>query len=182
MTALAIFGGSFNPPHVAHQLACLWVLETQPVDALLVVPTFRHPFEKALAPFADRVEMCRLMAAPLGGRVEVSTIEAELGGESSRSLYMLEALAARRPGARLRLVIGADILAETPKWHRWADVAALAPPIVLGRAGFPGGELALADVSSTEVRARLASGRPIDGLVPTSVRTYLEAKGLYRTP
>ena len=181
MTALAVFGGSFNPPHVAHQMACLWVLETQPVEELLVVPTFRHPFEKQLAPFADRVEMCRLMAAALGPRVEVSGIEAELGGESSRTLHMLEALAERRPGVQLRLVVGTDILRETSKWYRWADIEALAPPIVVGRSGF-GGTIALPDVSSTEIRARVASGLPLDGMVPRAVLHYLETKGLYRQP
>ena len=43
MRRVAFFGGSFNPPHVAHQMACLYVLETQPVDAVLVAPTWRHP-------------------------------------------------------------------------------------------------------------------------------------------
>ena len=178
---VALFGGSFNPPHVAHQMACLWVLETQPVDGLLVVPTFRHPFDKPLAPFADRVEMCRRMAAPLGPRVEVSTIEAELGGDASLTLHVLQALAARRPDARLRLVVGADILRETAKWYRWPEIEALAPPIVVGRGGF-GGTIELPTVSSTDVRARVAAGGAIDGLVPRAVIQYLETKGLYRQP
>jgi len=63
---VAIYGGSFNPPHVAHQLAALYVLETQPVDELWFVPCFKHPFEKALESFEDRLEMCRRAAAPLG--------------------------------------------------------------------------------------------------------------------
>ena len=43
MTAIALFGGSFNPPHVAHQLVALYVLETQPIDELWFVPTYTHP-------------------------------------------------------------------------------------------------------------------------------------------
>jgi nicotinate-nucleotide adenylyltransferase len=179
MTVLAVFGGSFNPPHVAHQMACLWVLETQPIDGLLIVPTFRHPFDKPLAPFADRVEMCRRMAAALA-RVEVSTIEEDLGGEGF-TLHMLQALAARRREAQLRLVVGADILRETPKWYRWAEIEALAPPIVVGRSGFGGG-IELPDVSSTEIRARCARGLAIDGLVPRSVLEYIQRKGLYLQP
>src|SRR4051812_26752381 len=63
---VAIFGGSFNPPHVGHQLAALWVLETAGVDELWFVPAFVHPFEKALAPFEDRRRMCERAAAALG--------------------------------------------------------------------------------------------------------------------
>jgi len=178
---LAVFGGSFNPPHIAHQMACLVVLETQPVDRLLCVPAYRHPFDKQLAPFADRVEMCRLLVAPFGARAEVTTIEEELGGEVSRTFTVLEALAARHPGARLRLVIGADILRERDKWWRWQDIEKLAPPIVVGRRGYPGPEgLELPDVSSREIRARLASGQSVAGLVPRTIIQYLETKGLYQ--
>jgi nicotinate-nucleotide adenylyltransferase len=178
---IAVFGGSFNPPHVAHQMVCLWVLETQPVDEVLLVPTFRHPFDKQLAPFAERVEMCRRMARPLCGRAAVSTIEEELGGEASLTLVTLEALVARNEGCALRLVIGADILPEREKWYRWQDIERLAPPIVVGRPGFPGPEGApeLAAVSSTEVRARIARGEPVDQLVPRGVAALIVEKGLY---
>jgi nicotinate-nucleotide adenylyltransferase len=178
---LAIFGGSFNPPHVAHQMVGLYVLETQPVDHLVCVPSFRHPFDKPLAPYADRVEMCRLMVAPFAARASVSTIEEELGGEHSRTLTVLQALAAQNPGARLRFVIGADILRERDKWWRWSDIEALAPPIIVGRAGFPSPDgPALPEVSSTDIRARLAAGQGVDGLVPRSVIHYLHTKGLFR--
>ncbi len=178
---VAVFGGSFNPPHVAHQLAALYVLETQPVDELLVIPTWRHAFDKALAPFADRMEMCRRAMAPLGPRVQISAIEEELGGEASRTIVTLEALSARRPEATFRLVIGADLLREREKWWRWPDIERLAPPIVIGRAGYPGGDDAveLAAVSSTEIRARLAAGRSVSALVPRSVLAYVTEKGLY---
>ena len=66
---VALFGGSFNPPHVAHQLAALYVLETAPVDELWFVPAFEHAFGKPLAPFDDRLAMCELAAAALGPRV-----------------------------------------------------------------------------------------------------------------
>jgi nicotinate-nucleotide adenylyltransferase len=179
---VAVFGGSFNPPHVAHQLLVLYVLETQAVDHLLCVPTFRHPFDKPLAPFADRVEMCQRLVAPLAPRAQVSTLEEELGAVS-RTFTLLETLAERHPGARLRLVIGADILRERDKWWRWADIERLAPPIIVGRDGFPGPEgVALPAISSTDVRARLAVGAPVDGMVPRSVLEVIHEKGLYRTP
>src|SRR5690606_32016933 len=81
MSAWAIFGGSFDPPHVGHVLAVTWVLSTQPVDEVVLVPALEHAFGKPLAPFAHRRRMCELAFAPLR-RVRVDPIEAELGGAS----------------------------------------------------------------------------------------------------
>jgi len=181
---VAVFGGSFNPPHVAHQLVCLYVLEAYAVEPLVVVPTFRHPFDKDLAPFADRLEMCRRAMAPLGDRVQVSEIEAELGGETSRTLVTLEALKERLGDVRLRLVIGADILPEREKWWRWTDIERLAPPIVVARQGYPRPAttpaVELPGVSSTDIRGRIARGESVAGLVPRSVAFYMAEKGLYQ--
>ncbi len=165
-------------------MACLYVVETQPVDAVLVVPSFRHPFDKDLVPFEARVEMCRLAMAPLGPRVVVSDVEAELGEARVRTLTMLEELARREPGAGLRLVIGADLLAERERWWRWPDVERLAPPLVIGRSGYPlpaevGPTPELPAVSSSDIRARLAAGLAIDALVPRSVARFIAERGLY---
>jgi nicotinate-nucleotide adenylyltransferase len=93
---VAFFGGSFNPPHVAHQLVALYVLETAAVDELWMVPCLKHPFDKALAPFPQRLRMCELAAAALGPRARVSDIEGRLGGES-RTLADHQGLAHRAP-------------------------------------------------------------------------------------
>jgi nicotinate-nucleotide adenylyltransferase len=180
---IAIFGGSFNPPHVGHVLACVYVLSTQPVDEVLVVPVYQHVFGKELAAFDDRLEMCRLAMGSVPG-VRISDIERELGGES-RTLNTVEALRASEPGSAFRLVIGADVLPDLPKWHRFDRIAELAPPLVLGRAGCiaPGAPPAvLPEVSSTDVRRLCAAGRldEIAALVPRDVRRFIEARGLYR--
>lgn len=132
---VAVFGGSFNPPHVAHVLGAAFVLTTGEVDRVLIVPCFQHPFAKALAPFDDRLAMCRLAFAPLAA-VEVSDVERDLGGESL-TVRTLEHLATRFPDWRLRLVVGADVVAEMDRWTRPERVRALAPPLVLGRVGAP---------------------------------------------
>ncbi len=180
--ALAVYGGSFNPPHIAHLLAAAWTLGSVPLARLLVVPTYRHPFQKAMAPYEHRVRMCELAFSELR-RAEVSRIEAELGGESW-TVRTLEALRSRMPATPLRLVIGSDLLAETGKWHAFDRIAALAPPLVVGRGGHAGGGLggqyALPPISSTEVRRRLRAGEDVSGLVPHSVVAYVRAHGLYR--
>jgi nicotinate-nucleotide adenylyltransferase len=181
---IAVFGGSFNPPHLAHQMACLVVLETAPIDELWMVPTWRHPFDKELCAFEHRVAMCELAASVFGDRVKVSRIEEELGGPGqapSRTLHTLEALRARWPGDALRLVIGADILSETDKWHRWDQVVRLAPPLVIGRTGYGSdAEIVLPAVSSTDVRARLRRGQDVVPLVSRAVMDYIAGRGLYR--
>lgn len=182
MARIAILGGSFNPPHVAHQMICLWLLATERADEVWLVPCYQHPFQKQLVPFSHRAEMCALAARSLpDGRVRVSRVEEELGGES-RTLHTIEHLIAAHPEHRFQLVIGADILLEKHLWYRFDEIERLAPPIVLGRAGYPSpaGVPELPAVSSTAVRARLAAGEEVSGLVPAAVLAYLETHGLYR--
>lgn len=196
---VAVFGGSFNPPHVGHQLAALWVLETSGVDELWLIPAFVHPFEKTLAPFDDRFRMCALAAAALGPRVRVSDIEAQLGGPS-RTLRTVETLMAANPSVTFSLVMGSDLVAESSTWHGAEALRRLVPFIVVGRQGHadpasaaaggggvadPGGDdgagrVAIPDVSSTAIRAALAAGRSPHAWVPRAVLEYIQARGLYR--
>jgi nicotinate-nucleotide adenylyltransferase len=178
---VAIFGGSFNPPHVGHVLLTAWVLALEPVDRLIVVPVFHHPFAKDLTPFADRLAMCELAFAGVRG-VSVSTIERDLGGDSL-TLRTLERFAADEPTWRMRLVIGSDVVGDLDKWHRWDLVEKLAPPIVVPRAGAGAlsGKAMLPEVSSTDVRAHFQA-RDEAGLrhmVPRRVIAYARERGLY---
>ena len=188
---IAFYGGSFNPPHVGHVLGAVYALSTAPIDEVLVVPVYRHPFAKNLAPYEERLTMCR---AALGWipRVTISTVEEELGGESL-TLRTIEHLRTTRPSWALRLLVGSDVLGDLPKWHRWDRIAELAPPLVMGRAGaaassvdvtWVGGKDAqmLPKVSSTEIRAALAAGDldALRALVPAAVLDHIQARGLYR--
>ena len=176
---VAIYGGSFNPPHLAHQLALTCVLATAQVDEVWMVPTFKHPFEKQLAPFEDRLRMCELAAARFHG-VRVSRIEEELGGDSY-TLRTMKALKERHPDHRFSLVIGADLVAERERWHGWPELKELVPFVVVGRQGSPeAGGIALPAVSSTIVRRRMREGEPVDTLVAADVLDYIRARGLYR--
>jgi nicotinate-nucleotide adenylyltransferase len=176
---VAIFGGSFNPPHIAHQFVALYVLETTSVDELWLVPCAKHPFDKVLASFSHRFRMCELAAAALGPRVRVSDIESRLGGES-RTLVTLRALRAQHPDGEFQLVIGADIEPELPTWYGAAELAREVSRIVIGREGFAGGVgLAMPRVSSTEVRAKLAQGQSVAHLVPQRVEAYIREHRLY---
>lgn len=157
---IAVYGGSFDPPHRAHLLAVDHVLATGQVDRVLVVPVYRHAFSKQMAPFDDRVRMCEL-TFDRHPNVEICAIEAELPPPSF-TVQTLEALGARFPGATLRFVVGADALRDSHKWHRFERVVELAPLIVLGRVGVPhpgAPEPVLPGASSSEIRERLAAWR-----------------------
>jgi nicotinate-nucleotide adenylyltransferase len=182
---VAVFGGSFNPPHVAHVLACALVLAVEDVERVLVVPTFRHPFAKPLAPYDERLAMCALAFRGMPA-VEVSPVERELGGES-RTLRTLEHLTVSHADWHLRLIVGADILKEAPRWFGFDAIEKLAPLIVLGRAGVdaPGaGPSLLPEVSSTRVRQSIAAGAWDEAgrLVPRSVLAHIRARELYASP
>lgn len=178
----AVFGGSFNPPHLAHVLAVAIVHARFEVERVVVIPTHQHPFAKALAPFEERVKMCELAMGFLP-RVIVSRVEEELGGES-KTLRTLEHLKERNPTWNLRFLMGADILVESAKWYRFDRISELAPPIVLGRVGvsFEGAPApVLPEVSSTEIRQGIAEGNwpKLEVLMPRAVLEHIRARGLY---
>lgn len=183
-----MFGGSFDPPHVGHVLAVAYLLATAPIDRVVVVPCHSHAFGKDLLAFEARRELAEVAFGWIP-RVEVSAIERELGAPS-RTLRTLEALSAALPRARLRLVVGADVLGERERWYRWDEVVRLAEPLLLGRAGHPHAEApaaVLPEVSSTEIRARLrcaplprTEDPELARLVPREVLRRLDALGLYR--
>ena len=178
---IAIFGGSFDPPHAAHALVPAYVRSVSDVDSVLVIPAFQHPLGKdTQTPFEHRLRMCELAMQHLVA-VEVSPLERDLGGVS-RTLRTLEEVARRRPEARLRLVIGADILGGVDRWHRWDLIEEMAPPIVIGRRGYPpptGCKVELPEMSSTEVRRRLGAGEDTEGMLSHLVRDYIDEHRLY---
>lgn len=183
---LGVYGGSFDPPHVAHVLLAAYALSVGRFERILVVPVFAHAFDKSLAPFEHRVRMCELAFAPLTG-VSVSRVESELP-TPSRTLFTLEALAAEHPGAELSLLVGADVLPEANKWHAFDAVVRLAPLFVVGRGGLaaPGASgFVLPPVSSTRIRELLVAGAEpsaraeLDEIVPAPVLDYVRAQGLY---
>ena len=186
---VALYGGSFNPPHLSHQLACAVALATArpAVDEVWMVPTFEHSFGKQLEPFEDRHAMCLRASRIFGERVKVSRIEETLGG-SSYTVRTVEALHAQHPEHELTLLIGADLVDERPRWHRWAELEPMVSFLVVGRHGTSLSPLGprdhqvpidLPEVSSTEVRRRLVTGESTVGMLDDEVARYIREHGLY---
>lgn len=187
--SVAIYGGSFDPPHASHVLAAVYALKVGGFDQVLVVPVFEHAFHKQLTPFQHRLRLCEVAFQGIEG-VVVSSIEAELA-TPSLTLRTLEALSAAHADWEMRLLVGSDVLSDTAKWHAFDRISALAPPYVLARPGYPHPEpqaLPLPDISSTRVREALAqragagSDAVLRNCVPRAVLEYIERYQLYRSP
>src|SRR5690606_16381153 len=112
---VAVFGGSFDPPHVGHVLAAAWVLSTRPLSRFLVMPAFDHAFGKVMASFLHRRRMAELAFADLS-HVVVSDLEARLGG-ASYTVRTLERVREDYPGWEIHLVIGSDLVDQVASWH-----------------------------------------------------------------
>jgi nicotinate-nucleotide adenylyltransferase len=189
---LGIFGGSFDPVHSAHlALARLALAELQ-LDELVWVPA-GQPWQKSrpLAPAQDRVAMLRLAMAG-EPRFVLSTIELERSGPSY-TLDTVRALQAERPAARWFLVIGQDQYAGFHTWHGWSELLARVTLAIAARPD-AGSEidpkvravaheavaLPMMDVSSTDIRERIALGEGIAGVVPQAVAGYIARHHLYQ--
>ena len=191
---LAIFGGSFDPPHVGHLLAAEDVFERLALDRIVLVPAATQPLKvgRAVATAEQRLAMTRLLVEG-DPRFEVSTVEVDRAGLSF-TVDSLTHFAAAYPAAERFLLLGADVLATFAQWREPERVLALARPVVLERAGdgeasLPTGELGDAvvrlptrrvDVSSTEIRERVRRGQSIRGFVTDSVAAFIARAGLYR--
>ncbi len=200
---LGLLGGSFNPIHTAHLRMAAAAREALRLDRVIFIPARMPPHKRSgdLAPESDRLEMARLAVAAEPA-CEVSDIEMRRPGPSY-TIDTIEALRrASAPGDELFFLIGADTLLELPMWRQIGRLAALCKFTPMARPGVPppdGGALADAvgreeaqailaravplpplDISSSDIRRRVAEGRPIGGLTPPAVEDYIRRRGLYR--
>lgn len=171
---IAIYGGSFNPPHVGHAMVAAWLGWTGQAEEVWLLPAAGHPFGKRLLPFSLRAELCEALAATVGAHVRVCRIEDELP-RPSYTIDTLHALGARHPEHVFRLVVGADILPDTPRWKAWDQIERDFAPLVVGRGGYPPipGMPTFPEVSSTDIRARHDTGEDVSALLPKGVADRL---------
>ncbi|MGH9092540.1 MAG: nicotinate-nucleotide adenylyltransferase [Acidimicrobiales bacterium] len=184
---LGLLGGTFDPPHEGHLDAARRCRDALGLDRVLLVVA-NNPWQKAPStPAADRYAMVEAAVEGVDG-VEASRLELDRGGPSY-TVETVEALAAGRPAPELALVVGADLVPDLGTWHRVDDLRRLVTLAVVSRPGSPrpaapgwrvvhvdGGGV---DVSSSDVRERLARGLPVGGLVPPAVVRCIRRRGLY---
>jgi nicotinate-nucleotide adenylyltransferase len=190
---LGIFGGTFDPIHVGHLVTAVNVRHTLELDRVLLVVA-KDPWQKAgtvATPAADRLAMVEAAVMDVPG-LEASDLELRRSGETYTADTLAE-LRVAHPGAELHLILGSDAAAGLPTWARAAEVQRLATLVVVTRPGAEGMtappgwthrvlEVPRLEVSSTDLRARFADGRPLDYLVTAPVQRLIRERGLYRLP
>ncbi len=198
-----ILGGTFDPPHLGHLALAQEVYTRLALDRVWFVPAGQPPHKvgHVVSPAGDRRAMVELAIAG-DARFGLSTVELDRAGPS----YTSETLSLLREewgsAARMVLILGWDMLAYLPHWHEPEAVVARTDQIVaVHRPGVaaPEGEVTrleallpgLAEklivlpaprleISSSELRARVAAGLPVGYLTPVVVADYIAMRGLYR--
>ncbi len=195
---IGIYGGTFDPIHIGHLAIAEEARVELDLSLVIFVPAARQPLKDGAqsAPPADRLAMVRLACAD---NAAFTTDDLEL--ERPPPSYTVDTLEIFRERygsqAELWFILGVDAARELPRWHRVERIAELAQLAVLGRPGYslhlPSLETALPslrgrvrlidgprlDISSTELRRRLATGRPVRYQLPEPVRVYIQQRGLY---
>ena len=185
---LGIYGGTFDPVHIAHIVVATEVRHVLRLDRVLLVPA-GDPWQKAgrvVATKTERAEMCEAAISGIDG-LEVSRVEVDRTGPSVTA-DTLEVLGG--PDRELFLILGTDAAANLPTWRRLAETRDLATVVVVEREGehadppdptwrFVHVPIPRLDVSSSDLRARLGAGRPVDGLVPAAALRWIRDHDLY---
>lgn len=192
---VGLFGGSFNPPHLAHLIIAELVREQFALDRILWIPNFQSPFKRIedVAPAHHRAEMTRL-AVDAHPSFELNEIEVGRGGVSY-TIDTIQALQEQQPEVEFSLIIGSDSLESFRGWRRPEEILARVRLIVFRRPGAadisaPAGyedhvafaDAPLIEISGTAIRNRIHSGRSVRYLIPDDVRTYIYAHELYGAP
>jgi nicotinate-nucleotide adenylyltransferase len=197
---VGVFGGVFDPIHRGHVEPALAARRALGLERVLFVPTAAPPHkrEPTRAPIAAPLARYAMVELALldHPELEVSTLELSAEGPTY-TIETLERLAAGRPGDEIWLLLGADALADLGGWRRGGELARRFPLGVLARPGFDAAAAAAAlggaglrvvpvgnpplDLSSTEIRARLARGEALpDGWLDPRVLTFLAKYRIYR--
>ncbi len=188
---IGVFGGTFDPPHIGHLVTAERVAEALSLDVVLLVVA-NVPWQKVgsrpISPAEDRLAMVR---ASVEGSdlLEASDLELVRGGDSY-TVDTLEALRVAGPDDELVLILGSDAANGLDTWERPEDLRRLCTLAVVERpgsevevpAGFDVEHVAVPslDVSSSDLRARVAAGRSVRFLVPDAAVVILERRRLYR--
>ena len=188
---IGLFGGTFDPPHVGHLVTAVNVRHALALDAVVLMVA-NSPWQKrgtrSISPAEDRLAMVEAAVADVKGLV-AGDAEIRRGG-SSFTADTLATLVESYPGAELFTIVGDDAAAGLTTWERHEEVVAHSRLVVVDRPGrpveLPSGfewlhvEVPRLEVSSTDLRARVRDGRPLDYLVTEPVLDIIAMRNLYR--
>ena len=197
---IALFGGTFDPPHRGHLAIARAAVNAFQLDSVLFAPVGRQPLklDGGSSSFADRLAMTTLACAE-DKRFQASSIDAPRpDGLPNYTVDTLAELRKTMPGAELFNLVGADSFLNLPQWREPRRLLELAEWIVVSRPGFSLGDLSSLrltahqmtrvhllqtvheDISATDLRHRLQSGDSCADLLPAEVSSYIQVHDLYR--
>ncbi len=187
MKKIGIYGGTFDPIHLAHPILARAAAEQLRLDEVIFVPAAvsPHKLEEQQTPAALRLEMLR---AALAGEPLFTLSETELHRPPpSYTVETVEEFRRARPDDQLFYLLGSDHLPRLHTWHRFADLEELVQFVVLERGNeHPHPEYVTIQrqigISATEIRNRVATGRSIRYLVPAAVESIIQRHQLYQEP
>ena len=188
---IGLFGGTFDPPHVGHLVTAVNVRHALALDAVVLMVA-NSPWQKQgtrpISPAEDRLAMVEAAVADVNGLV-AGDAEIRRGGDSFTA-DTLAGMVDQYPGADLFTIVGDDAAAGLTSWERHEEVVAQSQLVVVDRPGapveLPAGfkwlrvEVPRLEVSSTDLRARVLDGRPLDYLVTEPVLDIIAVRNLYR--
>jgi nicotinate-nucleotide adenylyltransferase len=188
---IGILGGTFDPVHVGHLVAATWARETLGLDRVLLVVA-NVPWQKAgtrtVTPAEDRFLVVQAAVSGVEG-LEASRMEIERGGASYSADTVAELLGSV-PSVEPYLIVGADVAAELGTWQRVDELRESVTLVVVDRGGtVPGADppgwrverlrIPALDLSSSQLRERLAEGRSVDFLIPEAAIRCIRQLNLY---
>jgi nicotinate-nucleotide adenylyltransferase len=188
---LAILGSSFNPSHLGHLFLADAVLSELHYDRVVLVPAYRSPFKLAAPNMEDNARnRLEMTAASIAGdpRLTVDDCEIRRGGVSYTVDTIADIIRRYAPDEKPGLIIGDDLAADFPQWHKSDDILAMADIIIARRlhsgaltVPYPCTQITnnVIEISSGMVREKIASNAAWRYLVPAAARTIIESRGLY---
>lgn len=199
---IGIFGGSFDPVHLGHLLIALSSQEALHLDQVRWVPAAQSPL-KPVGPVASEAQRLEMLRLACGGTPEFVIDDREIRrGGTSYTVDTMETFAAEFPDSERFLLMGADSLASIQQWHQPQKLLQLCTLAVLQRGGHAAIDFQVLEglvddqqmteiqhavvpmpqieISSSEIRQRVASGRSIRFRTPRAVEALIGSTGLYR--
>lgn len=199
MQRIGLMGGSFNPVHIGHVHLARAALDAGCAERVLFLPTGNPPHKRS--GLADKLHRLQMVRLAIEGEVHMDVCREEVDREGV--IYTVDTLGIlkeRMPDAEFAYIIGADSLRALHTWKRPEELITLCRFLVVMRPGEGEEETLEAarmwrgrgaqieflrmqpmDISSTEIRRRIAADEAIDSLVPAGVAAYIRAHDLYMT-
>lgn len=184
---IALFGGSFNPPHIGHIWVAQQLLESKIVDLVWLVPNFSSQSysKKQLVDAKHRIEMCKLLIHDFDNFSNYGKIcasETEIRNKFSYSYELIEHFTKRFPNAKFYFIVGSDW--NINKFKNYQKILKMCKVIVMHRGGYKNTTCKIKQlidfkISSTEIRRRILDGQTIKGLTSQSVEKYIYQNKLY---